>query len=110
MKISKILTPQVRTFLYGTIAALLSVATVQGWVSDDLAKSISDNLPTIIGAVGSIIAAANVTQKPKAPAVDTPVVADRIINVTTAPQGPTEAVATNVATSGTAVEPATPAS
>ena len=65
MKISKILTPQVRTFLYGTIAALLSVATVQGWVSNDLAKSISDNLPTIIGAIGSIIAAANVTQKPK---------------------------------------------
>lgn len=65
MKISKILTPQVRTFLYGTIAALLSVATVQGWVSDDLAKSITDNLPTIIGALGSIIAAANVSQKPK---------------------------------------------
>lgn len=72
MKISKILTPQVRTFLYGTIAALLSVATVQGWVSNDLAKSISDNLPTIIGAIGSIIAAANVTQKPK---VEEPVAA-----------------------------------
>lgn len=77
MKISKILTPQVRTFLYGTIAALLSVATVQGWVSDDLAKSITDNLPTIIGALGSIIAAANVTQKPKA-VEPAPVVADRV--------------------------------
>lgn len=90
MKITKILTPQVRTFLYGTIAALLSVATVQGWVSDDLAKSISDNLPTIIGALGSIIAAANVTQKPKvevaeviAPVVSTqlPIAADRVDNV-----------------------------
>lgn len=102
MKISKILTPQVRTFLYGTIAALLSVATVQGWVSDDLAKSISDNLPTIIGALGSIIAAANVTQKPKA--VETaPVVADRIDAVAVPIQGPTESVATNIATSGAAV-------
>lgn len=81
MKISKILTPQVRTFLYGTIAALLSVATVQGWVSNDLAKSISDNLPTIIGAIGSIIAAANVTQKPKPAEVVAPVVADRIDSV-----------------------------
>jgi len=105
MKISKILTPQVRTFLYGTIAALLSVATVQGWVSDDLAKSISDNLPTIIGALGSIIAAANVTQKPKVetPAVVVaPVVPDRVESV--APQGPTEALAIDPATSGAAVE------
>ena len=78
MKISKILTPQVRTFLYGTIAALLSVATVQGWVSNDLAKSISDNLPTIIGAIGSIIAAANVTQKPKVTEVVAPVVPVRV--------------------------------
>ena len=102
MKISKILTPQVRTFLYGTIAALLSVATVQGWVSDDLAKSISDNLPTIIGALGSIIAAANVTQKPKvSETVVAPVVADRVD--ATPAQGPTEAVATNVTTSGAAV-------
>lgn len=56
----KLLTPQVRTFIYGSVAALLSVATVQGWVSDDLAKSVQDNLPTIIGALSSIIAAANV--------------------------------------------------
>lgn len=107
MKISKILTPQVRTFLYGTIAALLSVATVQGWVSDDLAKSISDNLPTIIGALGSIIAAANVTQKPK---VETPAVAvapavpDRVESVTEAPQGPTDALVSNPATNGAATE------
>ena len=99
MKISKILTPQVRTFLYGTIAALLSVATVQGWVSDDLAKSITDNLPTIIGALGSIIAAANVTQKPKVVETVVPVVADRV-DVT--PQGVTLAAASNVATNGAA--------
>ena len=82
MQISKILTPQVRTFLYGTIAALLSVATVQGWVSNDLAKSITDNLPTIIGALGSIIAAANVTHKPTViidPAAPSPDVAEKII-------------------------------
>lgn len=83
MKISKILTPQVRTFLYGTIAALLSVATVQGWVSDDLAKSITDNLPTIIGAIGSIIAAANVTQKPKVEDVTVaPVVPVKVLDET----------------------------
>lgn len=57
---TKFLTPQVRTFIYGAVAALLSVATVQGWVTDDVAKSVQDNLPTIIGAVSSIIAAANV--------------------------------------------------
>lgn len=91
MKISKILTPQVRTFLYGTIAALLSVATVQGWVSNDLAKSISDNLPTIIGAIGSIIAAANVTQKPKvvepvvAPVVPVKVLDQPVTHVAQAP-------------------------
>lgn len=99
MHITKILTPQVRTFLYGTIAALLSVATVQGWVSDDLAKSITDNLPTIIGALGSIIAAANVTQKPKPVETKVPVVADRV-DVT--PQGVTLAAASNVATNGAA--------
>ena len=76
MKLKNILTPQVRTFLYGTIAALLSVATVQGWVSNDLAKSITDNLPTIIGALGSIIAAANVQPKPKEQPL--PVVPDRV--------------------------------
>lgn len=64
MHITKFLTPQVRTFIYGSVAALLSVATVQGWVSNDLAKSIQDNLPTIVGAISSIIAAANVKQKP----------------------------------------------
>ena len=99
MHITKILTPQVRTFLYGTIAALLSVATVQGWVSDDLAKSITDNLPTIVGAIGSIIAAANVTQKPKPVA---PVVADRVDVVTETPQGVTLEAASNVATNGAA--------
>lgn len=64
MAIKNVLTPQVRTFIYGAVAALLSVATVQGWVTDDLAKSIQDNLPTIVGAISSIIAAANVKQKP----------------------------------------------
>lgn len=72
----KFLTPQVRTFVYGSTAALLSVATVQGWISNDLAKSLEDNLPTIIGALASIVAAANVKQ-PEKP-VTVPVVADRI--------------------------------
>ena len=80
MNITKFLTPQVRTFIYGSVAALLSVATVQGWVTNDLAKSIQDNLPTIVGAISSIIAAANVTHK-----VDVPVVADRV-EVPVAPQ------------------------
>lgn len=70
------LTPQVRTFIYGAVAALLSVATVQNWISDDLAKSVQDNLPTIVGAISSIIAAANVKQKPTA--TTAPVSADRI--------------------------------
>lgn len=65
MNISKILTPQVRTFIYGVTASLLLVATAKGWVSDDLAKSINDNLPTIIGAVASILAAANVNRPSK---------------------------------------------
>lgn len=86
MAIKNILTPQVRTFVYGAVAALLSVATVQGWVTDDLAKSIQDNLPTIVGAISSIIAAANVKQKPVI--VDAPAVPDRvdvIVPVTHAP-------------------------
>lgn len=62
---NKFLTPQVRTFLYGTVAALLSVATVKGWVTDDFAKSVEANLPTIFGALTSILAAANV--KPAQP-------------------------------------------
>lgn len=103
-KFKGIFNPQVRMFLYGAVAAILSVATVKGWVSDDLAKSINDNLPTILGALGSILAAANVKVTPKptvvAPAVTVPVVADR---VDAAPQGPTAAIATNIATSGTAV-------
>lgn len=76
----KFLTPQVRTFVYGSTAALLSVATVQGWISDDLAKSLEDNLPTIIGALASIVAAANVKQpeKPVEVPVTVPVVADRV--------------------------------
>lgn len=79
-KIKNIFTPQVRTFVYGAVAALLSVATVQGWVSDDLAKSINDNLPTIFGALASILAAANVKRAtPAEPAVPViPVVADRV--------------------------------
>lgn len=64
MKFTKFLTPQVRTFIYGSVAALLSVATVQNWITDDLAKNIQDNLPTIVGAISSIIAAANVKPKP----------------------------------------------
>ena len=75
MAIKNVLTPQVRTFIYGAVAALLSVATVQGWVTDDLAKSIQDNLPTIVGAISSIIAAANVKQKP---ASSLPVSPDRV--------------------------------
>lgn len=78
MKLANILTPQVRTFIYGAVAALLSVATVQGWVSDDLAKSIQDNIPTIIGAISSIIAAANVKPKPAPAPVVAPVVPDRV--------------------------------
>lgn len=93
----KLLTPQVRTFIYGSVAALLSVATVQGWVSNDLAKSIQDNLPTIIGAVSSIIAAANV--KPPAAPVEAPVVAVRAIEETTVP------AVTHVAQVGAVEEP-----
>lgn len=80
MKFTNFLTPQVRTFVYGAVAALLSVATVQNWITNDLAKSIQDNLPTILGAVSSIIAAANVKQKPKPVEVvaPVPVVADRV--------------------------------
>lgn len=78
MNITKFLTPQVRTFVYGAVAALLSVATVQGWVTDDLAKNINDNLPTILGALSSIIAAANVKQKPVVTEVVAPVIPDRV--------------------------------
>lgn len=82
MHITKFLTPQVRTFIYGSVAALLSVATVQGWVTDDLAKSIQDNLPTIVGAVSSIIAAANVKQKPEVVAPAVPVaVLDKPVSI-----------------------------
>lgn len=83
MKMTNFLTPQVRTFVYGAVAALLSVATVQNWITGDLAKSINDNLPTILGAISSIIAAANVKQKPKIEVVETvnpsPDVAEKII-------------------------------
>lgn len=90
MAITNFLTPQVRTFVYGAVAALLSVATVQNWISNDLAKSINDNLPTILGAISSIIAAANVKQKPKTEVVEVvapvaatqlPIAADRVDNV-----------------------------
>jgi hypothetical protein len=80
MKFTNFLTPQVRTFIYGAVAALLSVATFQGWVSDDLAKSINDNLPTIFGALASILAAANVSRGPATPKTDA-----------TAPSGPSMA-------------------
>lgn len=82
----QILTPQVRTFAYGAVAALLSVATVKGWVTDDLAKSVTDNLPTIIGAVTSIIAAANVKPKP----VEAPVAPATVEPVPSAPQNVVE--------------------
>lgn len=75
----KLLTPQVRTFVYGATAALLSVATVQGWISNDLSKAIETSLPTIIGAVASIIAAANV--KPVAAPVTAPVVPVKVADV-----------------------------
>jgi len=84
---TKFLTPQVRTFIYGSVAALLSVATVQGWVSDDLAKSVQDNLPTIVGAISSIIAAANVKPKAVEP-VAAPVVPDRKDTVMLTAQAP----------------------
>lgn len=64
----KLLTPQVRTFIYGATSALLSVATVQGWITSDLSKAVETNLPTIIGAIATIIAAANV-KPPQAPTV-----------------------------------------
>lgn len=69
-KFKSIFNPQVRMFLYGAVAAILSVATARNWISDDLAKSINENLPTILGALGSILAAANVKVAPK-PAADT---------------------------------------
>ena len=84
MKFANFLTPQVRTFVYGAVAALLSVATIQNWITDDLAKSIQDNLPTILGAISSIIAAANVKQKPKVETVVTvPVAPDSVDKLTT---------------------------
>lgn len=72
----KLLTPQVRTFIYGATSALLSVATVQGWITNDLAKAVETNLPTIIGAIATIIAAANV--KPPQPKPETVVVAPEV--------------------------------
>ena len=87
MKVVKnVFTPQVRTFVYGAVAALLSVATVQGWVSNDLAASINDNLPTIFGALASILAAANVSKpKPAEVAFVAPVAPDRIDAVNVKP-------------------------
>lgn len=89
MKIANFLTPQVRTFVYGAVAALLTVATAQNWVTDDLAKSINDNLPNLLGAISSIIAAANVKQKPKVEDVTVaPVVPVKVLDqqVTHVPQ------------------------
>lgn len=60
MNLSKYLTPQVRVFIYGIAAAILAVATYNNWVPEDFAKSIQDNLPTILGSASSIMAAANV--------------------------------------------------
>lgn len=75
----KLLTPQVRTFIYGATAALLSVATVQGWITQDLSKAIETSLPTIIGAFATIIAAANV-KTPAAP-VEAPAVPVKVADV-----------------------------
>lgn len=101
MKLGNIFTPQVRTFVYGAVAALLSVATVQGWVSDNLAESINDNLPTIFGALASILAAANVGKsKPVAP-VETVVVAP----VPSAPTVITSIPPQGVAQAGAVEEP-----
>jgi hypothetical protein len=79
-KFKSIFNPQVRMFLYGAVAAILSVATARNWISGDLAQSINENLPTILGALGSILAAANVKVPAKAtPApVAAPVVPDRV--------------------------------
>lgn len=76
----KLLTPQVRTFIYGATAALLSVATVQGWITQDLSKAIETSLPTIIGAFATIVAAANV--KPAANKVEAPAVPVKVADVT----------------------------
>jgi len=101
--VKSLFNPQVRMFLYGAVAAILAVATNNNWIPDDLAKSIQDNLPTIIGSLGAILAAANVKVVPKQESkpVVVPVVPDR---QDIAPQGPTAAIATNVETSGAAVE------
>lgn len=68
--------PQVRMFLYGMVAAILAVATSNNWITDDLAKSIQENLPTILGSFGAILAAANVSfgAKVEKPVEETPVV------------------------------------
>lgn len=79
----KFLTPQVRTFIYGAVAALLSVMVAKGWVPNDFAKSITDNLPIILGAVSSIIAAANVKQKPT-------VTPSAVVSVPTIPAQPVD--------------------
>lgn len=85
MAIKNFLTPQVRTFVYGAVAALLSVATFQNWITEDLAKSIQENLPTILGAISSIIAAANVKQKPKVATTIEVVTPDRASEADIAP-------------------------
>lgn len=76
----KLLTPQVRTFIYGATAALLSVATVQGWITEDLSKAIETSLPTVIGAIATVIAAANV-KSPQAAPVAAPDVPVRVADV-----------------------------
>lgn len=76
----KLLTPQVRTFIYGATAALLSVATVQGWITQDLSKAIETSLPTIIGAIATIIAAANV-KAPQVAQVEAPAVPVKVADV-----------------------------
>jgi hypothetical protein len=100
MKIKNIFTPQVRTFVYGAVAALLSVATVQGWVSNDLATSINDNLPTIFGALASILAAANVSKAKPVTTVETVTVA-----VPSAPTTITSIPPQGVAQAGVVEEP-----
>lgn len=69
MNIKNLLTPEVRTFVYGATAAILSVATASNWISADLAKNISDNLPAIIGGLAAIMAAVHVPQKKVTPTI-----------------------------------------
>lgn len=74
MHISKYFTPTVRIFIYGIAAAILAIATANNWVSDDFAKNVQENMPTILGSFSSILAAANVKQKPQETTVVEPAI------------------------------------